>query len=70
MCTRDGSDLGDYNTAVPGPGDLLYDGGKTAWRITAVLELDCSVYDGLWEVEPLGGTTEHRTAAATPGWHR
>jgi hypothetical protein len=50
-------DLGDYETAVPGswaPGDLLYDGGKAAWRITAVLELD-SVYEGLWEVEPITG---------------
>jgi hypothetical protein len=44
------------DTAVPGPwvsGDLLCDGGKAAWRITAVLELDSSVYDGLWEVEPV-----------------
>jgi len=57
MCGRDGDDLGDYQTAVPGPwapGDLLYDGGAAAWRITAVLELDSSVYDGMWGVEPIG----------------
>jgi len=48
---------GDYNTAVPGPwapGDMLYDEGEAKWRITAVVELDSSVYDGLWEVEPIG----------------
>ena len=55
----DDTDLGDYQTAVPGPwepGDLLYDGGTAAWRITAVLEHDSSVYDGLWEVEPTDTT--------------
>lgn len=42
-----------------GPGLILWpigaagNGGKAAWRITAVLELDSSVYDGMWEVEPI-----------------
>jgi hypothetical protein len=56
---EDGTNLDDYVTAVPGPwnpGDLLYDGGRAAWRITSVIPLSDAYLDyaGIWQVAPLG----------------
>lgn len=59
LLLEDGTDLDDYVTAVPGPwkpGDVLYDGGRAAYRITAVVPLtDAHLdYAGMWQVAPLG----------------
>ena len=48
----------DYVSSEPNwsPGDVVYAGGRPAYRITAVIpvsSLDDEVYDGIWEVEPV-----------------
>lgn len=54
----DGTDLDDYVTAVPNwdVGDVLYDGGRPSYRITAVIPLNDAYLDyaGDWEVARLG----------------
>jgi hypothetical protein len=56
---KDGSDLDDYVTAIPGPwklGDTLYVGGLPVYRITDVVPLNGAEtdYSGIWTVVPLG----------------
>jgi hypothetical protein len=54
----DGEHLDDYSSSEPNwkPGDVLYAGGKPAYRITRIVsrgEIEGSVYDGIFEVEAL-----------------
>lgn len=54
----DGTDLPDYVCGPESwePGDLLYEGGRAAYRITKVIpvqDLDNGLYEGIWEVEPI-----------------
>ena len=58
MYLADGEDLDDYTSSEPNwsPGDLLYAGGKPAYRITRIIsrgQLEGSDYDGIFEVEEL-----------------
>ena len=59
MYLADGEDLDDYTSSEPNwsAGDVVYAGGRPAYRITAVIpvgSLDNEVYAGIWEVEPIG----------------
>ena len=58
MYLADGEDVDDYTSSEPNwsPGDVVYAGGRPAYRITAVIpvgSLDNEVYAGIWEVEPI-----------------
>ena len=59
MYDGDGAKVGDYKTSVPGPwnvGELLYDEGRAAWKITSIITADDYIDDdvaGCWLVEPV-----------------
>ena len=58
MYLADGEDVDDYTSSEPNwsPGDVVYAGGRPAYRITAVIpvnSLNSEVYAGIWEVEPI-----------------
>ena len=58
VCLAGGEDLDDYSSSEPNwkPGDVLYAGGKPAYRISRIVsrgELEGSDYDGIFEVEAL-----------------
>ena len=58
MYLADGEDLDDYVAMRPdwSAGDVVYAGGRPAYRITAVIpvgNLDNDVYQAVWEVEPV-----------------
>jgi hypothetical protein len=59
MYDGDGAKVGDYQTSVPGPwrrGDLLYNEGRPAWRITSIITAEDYIaadLAGCWLVEPI-----------------